>query len=252
MPEEALMKPEHPADFGHWMYEFDLPDGTKTPVYLDSLKQVHAVRRDMIFRFLDAASYDDASGSVLDVACNEGYFLFEMLKRGARYGVGIEGRAENLAKAEFVKRKLGFANCEFRLADVLLENYGVAVHDVVLLLGIIYHVENPIGLIRKAAAAAKRYLFVETQLCRPELPVRYGWGIPGVYHETDSCFALIAEPGDNPLSAMGTLSLIPNMAAVMTVMQHCGFSRVVQLRPSAEVREMQYDNVDRVVLVGCK
>lgn len=246
------MKPGTLGDFGQWMYEFDLGDNVRTPVYLESLKQVHAVRRDMIFGYLDGAGYDDRAGTVLDIACNEGYFLFEMLKRGARHGLGIEGRAENLAKAEYIKKRLQVANCEFRQADVLTAEYEPDSHDVVLLLGIIYHVENPIGLIRKAAAAAKRYLFVETQLCRPDRSIPYGWGIPGVYHETESCFALIAEPNDNPLSAMGSLSLIPNLAAVTTVMRHCGFRSVEQLQPSASLREAQYDNVDRVVLVGCK
>ena len=189
---------------------------------------------------------------MLDIACNEGYFLFEMLKRGARHGVGIEGRAENLAKAEFVKERLGLANCEFRQADVMGIDCVLDPHDVVLLLGIIYHVENPIGLIRKAAAAARRFLFVESQLCRPQGAIPYGWGVPGSHHQTDNCFALIAEPGDNPLSAMGGLSLIPNLAAVTTVMRHCGFRSIAQLHPGATVREPQYDAVDRVVLVGCR
>lgn len=241
-----------PAEFGQWMYEFDLGDGVKTPVYLESLKQVHAVRREMIFTFLDGARFDYAAGSVLDIACNEGYFLFEMLKRGARRGIGIEGRRENLAKAEFIRSRLGFENCEFRQADVLTASYESPPHDVVFLLGIIYHVENPIGLIRKAAAATTRYLFVETQLCKPQGTIPYGWGIPGVHHQAADCFALINEPDDNPLSAMGGLSLIPNLSAVTTVLRHCGFRDVVQLRPSAAVREPQYDALDRVVLVGCK
>ena len=87
------------TDFGKWMYEFDLGDGTRTPVYLDSLKQIHAVRLDMILRFLDARRFDYRDATVLDIACNEGWFLFELLTRGARYGLGIEGRQENLAKA---------------------------------------------------------------------------------------------------------------------------------------------------------
>jgi tRNA (mo5U34)-methyltransferase len=232
------------------MYEFDLGDGVKTPVYLESLKQVHAVRRDMIFTFLDGERFDYAAAGVLDIACNEGYFLFEMSKRGVRHGIGIEGRPENLAKAEFIRKRLGYANCEFRQADVVTAQYEP--HDVVLLLGIIYHVENPIGLIRKAAAAATRYLFVETQLCRPPGTIPYGWGIPGIHHQAEDCFALIAEPNDNPLSAMGSLSLVPNLSAVTTVMRHCGFRAIVQLRPGAAVREPQYDAVDRVVLVGCK
>ena len=246
------MKPKTLSDFGLWMYEFDLGGGVRTPVYLETLKPVHAVRRDMIFGFLDAARFDYAPSTVLDIACNEGYFLFEMLRRGARYGIGIEGREENLAKAEFIKERLRFANCEFRQADVLTTEYETEPQDVVFLLGIIYHVENPIGLIRKAAAAAKQFLFVETQLCRPQGAIPYGWGIPGTYLQTDDCFALIAEPGDNPLSAMGSLSLIPNLAAVTTVMRHCGFRSIVQLHPGSTVREPQYDAVDRVVLVGCK
>ena len=51
---------------------------------------------------------------------------------------------------------------------------------------------------------------------------------------------------------MGSLSLIPNLSAVTTVMRHCGFGSIVQLRPGTAVREPQYDAVDRVVLVGCK
>jgi len=246
------MTPKTLSDFGQWMYEFDLGGGVRTPVYLESLKQVHAVRRDMIFGFLDAARFDYAASTVLDIACNEGYFLFEMLKRGARYGIGIEGRPENLAKAEFVRERLGLTNCEFRQADVLTAGYEAEPQDVVFLLGIVYHVENPIGLIRKAAAATRQFLFVETQLCRPPGTIPYGWGVPGQYHQAESCFALIAEPGDNPLSAMGGLSLIPNLAAVTTVMRHCGFRSIVQLHPGATVREPQYDAVDRVVLVGCK
>jgi tRNA (mo5U34)-methyltransferase len=246
------MKPAELADFGQWMYEFDLGNGVKTPVYLETLKQVHAVRKDMIFGFLDGEGLDYAASTVLDIACNEGYFLFEMLKRGARHGIGIEGRAENLAKAEFVKERLGYANCVFRQADVLTDGYESDPQDVVFLLGIIYHVENPIGLIRKAAAATRQYLFVETQLCRPPAAIPYGWGIPDVYLETENCFALIKEPDDNPLAAMGSLSLIPNLAAVTTVMRHCGFRDIVQLHPGPTVRERQYDNVDRVVLVGCR
>src|SRR5215470_3950243 len=107
------------ADFGKWMYEFDLGDGTRTPVYLDSLKQIHAVRLDMILRFLDAQRFGYGDATVLDIACNEGWFLFELLKRGMRCGLGIEGRQENLAKAEFIKAKLVCSNCEFQLGDVL-------------------------------------------------------------------------------------------------------------------------------------
>ena len=73
------------ARFGKWMYEFDQGDGARTLLYLDSLRAVHAVRRDMITRFLDAERLDFASATLLDIACNEGWFTFEMLKREPQY-----------------------------------------------------------------------------------------------------------------------------------------------------------------------
>lgn len=246
------MTPDQIERFGRWMYEFDLGDGVKTPLYLESLRAVHAVRHDMIFGFLDAIGFDYASATALDIACNEGYFLFELLKRGLASGVGLEGRAENVAKANFIKDHLHYPRAELRETDVLSTDFGTAAYDIVLLLGIVYHVENPIGLIRRAAAASRRYLVVETQLCRTDHPIKFGWGIPDHYHESRSFFVVHDERNDNPLATMGGLSLIPSLDALVQIMRHCGFRSIVQLHPRAEVSESQYERIDRVMVVGIK
>lgn len=237
--------------FGKWMYEFDLGNGVKTPLYLESLRQVHRARHEMIFDFLDGLRFDYGSADVLDVGCNEGYFLFEMLKRGARSGLGIEGRVENLAKARFIEQKLGIERCELRQADVFDVDLGRERYDLVLLLGLIYHVEDPIGLIRRAARASRRFLFLETQLCKSDHPIEFGWGIPDEYHSAEAYLVLHEEGDDNPLASMGGLSMIPNLAAVTMMMRQCGFRDVVRLR-AGSVRETQYDRGDRAVFVGVK
>ena len=50
--------------YGKWMYEFDLGNGVKTPVYAESLKQVHNVRKSMIFSFLDSIDFNYQSNSL--------------------------------------------------------------------------------------------------------------------------------------------------------------------------------------------
>ncbi|MDJ0618988.1 MAG: methyltransferase domain-containing protein [Calothrix sp. MO_192.B10] len=247
------MLAEDITKYGKWMYEFDLGNGVKTPVYSESINQVNKVRHSMIFSFLDSISFDYKSASVLDIACNEAYFMFEMLKRGAKYGLGIEGRKDNLEKASFIQQSLGYNNCDFQQADVLDFNYEQNKFDVVFLLGIIYHVENPIGLIRKASLASSKYIFIDTQLCKSDRHIPFGWGIPNQYLQGDSYFVAYAEKDEeNPLASLTGLSLIPNLFAVVEIIRHLGFKSIIQLHPNYLVQEPQYNQIDRVVLVGIK
>lgn len=153
--------------YGKWMYEFDLGNGIKTPVYTDIINQVHKVRHSMIFSFLDSVCFDYKAASVLDMACNEGYFALEALKRGCKFALGLDVRKENIDKALFVQRALKYNNCEFREADVF-KFETPDTYELVFLLGIIYHVENPIGLIRKSAGLTSKFLIVDTQLCQSQ------------------------------------------------------------------------------------
>lgn len=80
---------------------------------------------------------------VLDLACLEGLYGIELALQGSQV-VGIEGREENLEKARFTKSVLGLDNIEFVRDDVRNlspEKYGQ--FDVVLCLGIFYHLDAP-------------------------------------------------------------------------------------------------------------
>lgn len=239
--------------FGKWMYEFDLGEGVKTPVYAESILRVHKVRESMIFGMLDGMRFDYRGSSVLDIGCNEGYFLFEAMRRGCPTGLGLDARPENLAKAAFVRDRLGLTGARLQQADALATDFGEASHDLVFLLGLIYHVEDPIGLVRRAARAARQVLFVETQLCSSPAPIPFGWGHPDQYLQGRAYFvAHVEDLPENPLASLGGISLVPNLAAAVEMMRQCGFRSIVQLHPSAIVREPQFDRVDRVVLAGLR
>jgi len=80
---------------------------------------------------------------ILDLACLEGGYSIEMALHGARV-VGVEGRDINIEKARFAKEVLGLGNVEFFQDDVRnlsAEKYGT--FDVVLVLGILYHLDTP-------------------------------------------------------------------------------------------------------------
>lgn len=240
--------------FGRWMYEFDLGNGVKTLTYSESIKQVHAVRHSMIFSFLDGVGFDYSHASVLDLGCNEGYFTFEAIKRGVKSGLGIDARSENIDKANFIKANSQSSNCEFKLADIYQYPYGEQTFDIVFLLGILYHVENPIGLIRLASSLSSKFLFVETQLCKTQGSIPFGWGSPNQYLEGVDYCVLHQEPDSkqNPLASLGGFSFVPNISAVVSMLQAAGFRSVVQLHPNASVQELQYTKVDRAILVGIK
>ena len=87
---------------------------------------------------------DDLTGrTVLDVGCNAGFFAVEMKRRGAARVVGIDADDRYLAQARLVADAHG-EEIEFRRMNV----YDVAQlgerFDLVLFMGVLYHLRHPL------------------------------------------------------------------------------------------------------------
>lgn len=234
---------------GPWMYEFEFSDGTRTALLHEDLRAIHAVRRSMIFELLDAVDFDPCA-TVLDLACNEGFFSFEFAKRGARDVHGIDARATNIEKASYVRERFGLPMCRFSVGDVTTTDLEAGGHDITLLLGIIYHVEDPIKLLRRAARSARRLLIVETQLTKSHPPMRFGWGSPEARESRDHWAMLREDDAANELASMRGFSLVPSASAVVSVLRDEGFRSILQLHPNDRVKEPQYEAVDRAIFAG--
>lgn len=80
---------------------------------------------------------------ILDLACLEGLYSVELARQGAQV-VGIEGREANIAKARFAKEVFDLPKLDFFLDDVRnLSQTKYGQFDVVLCLGILYHLDAP-------------------------------------------------------------------------------------------------------------
>ena len=106
--------------------------------------------------FADALPADLSGKSVLDIGCNAGFYSVEMKRRGAARGLGIDADERYLDQARLATRALGFDGVEFRRLDV----YDVGAlgerFDVVIFMGVLYHLRHPLlalDLIREHVAS---------------------------------------------------------------------------------------------------
>lgn len=87
---------------------------------------------------------DDLTGkSVLDIGCNAGFYAMEMKRRGAARVLGVDFDEDYLAQARFAASVEGL-DIEFRQLSV----YDVAKlgekFDVVIFMGVLYHLRHPL------------------------------------------------------------------------------------------------------------
>jgi len=103
---------------------------------------------------------------VLDLACLEGLYAVEFARHGAKV-VGIEGREANLAKARFAKEVLALENLEFVQDDVRnLSKAKYGQFDVVLCLGILYHLDAPdvLTFLEQVADVCRDFALIDTHV----------------------------------------------------------------------------------------
>jgi tRNA (mo5U34)-methyltransferase len=240
-----------------WMYEWDLGDGLRTAVMGPELMSVHRTRLAIMEAVVrDALEHAGRRPAVLDLACSEGWFAHQLLEWGADRVIGIDIRQENIRRAELVRDHLGVdqRRLSFEVGDVFdLTLQRLGTFDVVLCLGLIYHLENPVGALRIARSLTRGVCVVESQLTEQVEPIRHGWGTISEYHEQAASWAAWYEPAelqeDHPIASHGgVISFIPNRAALLDGMTAAGFARVEPL--DAHEGNPQYTEGHRLVVAG--
>jgi tRNA (mo5U34)-methyltransferase len=216
-----------------WMYEWQLtPDVAIDPGR--ELARVHATRLAMIEPVVRRAlAQAGRNASVLDLGCNEGWFGHRALEWGAGRVVGIDVRPANLRRATLIRDHFGIPADRLRFEEAgvhELDPKRLGTFDVVLILGLIYHLEDPIGALRVARALTDGVVVVESQLTSSNNAMLVGWGKAGVFKEVDTHWAAVLEPAaeqredGNPLASHGgVISLVPNRAALLQAIEVVGY-----------------------------
>jgi tRNA (mo5U34)-methyltransferase len=238
------------------MYEWRLRDGSVTPLAGPELPDIHRTRAELIEADVRAVlSAAGPNATVIDLACNEGWFSQRALEWGATRVLGIDIRPELVRRAELIRDHYGIPSdrLEFRCADVFdLDVGSLGTYDVVLCLGLVYHLEDPVGALRIANALTRGLCAIESQLTRQTDAILLGNGRSGQYEESAASYAAIVETDyeTNLLaSAGGVVSLVPNRAALAQAAQAAGFGRVEFARPQRG-HNHQYVVGDRAVLLA--
>jgi tRNA (mo5U34)-methyltransferase len=126
------------AALGPWFHNIDLAGVPTAPEHF--LGDYPRVK----FRgFADAIPSDLAGKSVLDIGCNGGFYSIEMKRRGAARVLGIDFDEDYLAQARFAARVTGheieFARLSVYDVGALGERF-----DVVIFMGVLYHLRHPL------------------------------------------------------------------------------------------------------------
>ena len=138
VPESQERLRERIAALGDWFHNLDLGGVPTAPHHF--LGDYPAVKwrsfAHVLPERLDALS-------VLDVGCNAGFYSIEMKRRGARRVVGVDTDPRYLAQARLAMEVTGM-DVELRQMSVYdLPSLGER-FDIVLFMGVLYHLRHPL------------------------------------------------------------------------------------------------------------
>jgi len=156
-PTAALMDEINKINF--WWHKIDLGNGITTPGRVDSPAVLVQVKLPQSLQGL----------SVLDIGAWDGFFSFECERRGAKRVVALDKPVwdcPGIGKRgfELARRVLGskVEDVELEVLDISPERVGV--FDLVLFLGVLYHMRHPLLALERVASVVGKQLILETHV----------------------------------------------------------------------------------------
>ena len=161
--------------------------------------------------------------NVLGIGTWHGYFSFECERRNADRIMTVDRFTwDRVGIDEFLvtHKQLG-SRVEYQYLDVHdLDTALIGQFDLVLLLGVFYHLRNPLAALQCIARVTRRQLICETHVLLPFTHERYPFVsfFPGDEHANEQTYNLCG---------------IPTMTALTAMLRFSGFSKVeIIYRPS--------------------
>ena len=143
---------------GPWFHNLHLPDGRQTaPDH--PLGDFPGYK----WRELEAALPADLSGwTALDIGCNAGYYSFQLARLGAQV-VGIDHDERYLAQAAWARSRFGLDDqVDLRRMTVYELAGEIEGYDLVLFMGVLYHLRYPLLGLDIVSSVTRRLLVLQT------------------------------------------------------------------------------------------
>jgi tRNA (mo5U34)-methyltransferase len=202
-----------------WFHNLHLPDGTQT-------RPDHPFGDFPAFKWkqLELELPSDLSGwTALDIGCNAGFYSFELARRGARV-TGIDVNPHFLKQARWAAKEMGFEDrVQFQQRQVYQLVHEQQRYDLVLFMGVFYHLRYPALGLDIVAQKVKRLMVFQTMTLPGEdiYEATYGHSI----NDRDK----MNLPGwpklaflEHGLNADCTNWWVPNLAAVHALLRSSG------------------------------
>lgn len=236
-----------------WFYRFHLPSGKVTSTYDDgALDQIHETRLAMLQQVVDSRFGGTLAGcNAIDIACHQGWFATKLAGWKADDVLAVDARAEHVADTTLMRDALGLSTLRVEQSDVhALQPVQLGQFDLVLMLGLIYHLENPIGALRQARALTRKACVVETQVV-PGMTGMVDYGSYRFVRPLKGSFGIIDETDDThgPEASTTGICLVPSVEALLWIMRKIGFARVEVIAPPPDAYE-QLLHGKRVMVAG--
>jgi 2-polyprenyl-3-methyl-5-hydroxy-6-metoxy-1,4-benzoquinol methylase len=200
-------------DLWHYAYEFDgglsFPAHHNNPSPFVDVPERHLQRfRHFMPYLLEALNGSLQGKRILDIACNSGFWSIQCALLGAEV-VGFDARPELIEQASLIKSIVDVDNVEFKTLDFwdMSPQSLDGTFDIVLNLGILYHLPTPLEALQLTRSMARRVILLDTAL----------------YQSKDSVVNLRwEEPFDIRAAATPGLAALPSKSSIDLMLRHIG------------------------------
>lgn len=209
---------------GGWQYPFDFGEGIIARTYTDAQIRLHPWRRDMLINNLDKLYRNKyAQLSVLDLGSGEGAMSLALWQKGVRDITCVEVREVNVKKAKFIFNHFGVnANIINSSIDDFLDN-NTKKYDVVIFMGILYHILNPFDVMKKLSDITKECIVLETVVAKVD-DIKFG--NRDKYSAQKDGFFIRIDTTESQTAGLSNLELWPTKGALDMLMSENNFNKV--------------------------
>lgn len=238
---------EEVSRYDDWFYRFKFTNGVVTDLKEDLINTIHETRAEIVFPFLDEMFKDRWNETTcVDIACNQGWFSTQIALRGAKEVEAFDIRQEHLDMANAIKDIGGLKNISYSKQNLFeLDRSEVKKYDLTLFLGLLYHLENPMGALRKVKELTGNICVIETQVARtsPNLEILNGSDT----NTKRGCGIGVFNSDENHVQNGLSVVIVPTLDALYKMLYAAGFKRLYLAVPPSNMYQ-QYPDFDRVII----
>lgn len=210
-----------------WFYPLTLPDGRAlASTHGGRVDAIHYTRARMLEVFLaEHFPGDRAALSAIDLACHQGWFSLQLARAGFGRVESVDARDEHVEDTALLASVYRLDAIKTHRRDVFaLTPQTDGEHDLVLMFGLLYHLENPVGALRVARSLTRRACLIETQVV-PHLSGMVDWGSCEYVRPLKGCFGIIDEVDEThaPEASVTGVCLAPSTQGLLWLLRAVGF-----------------------------